>query len=137
MPFGLKNAPAVFQRVMDKVLGHLECCSPYIDDIIVFSDGWADHLVDLRRVLGALREKGLTVNVSKCSFGMKYVKYLGHIVGSAVPAARSEAFRNYKQPDTKKQLQSLLSAFSYFRKFIPGFANRSSVLSPSTSEKAP
>ena len=70
MPFGLKNAPAVFQRVMDEMLGHLECCSPYIDDIIVFSDGWADHLVDLRRVLGALREKGLTVNVNKCSFGM-------------------------------------------------------------------
>ena len=110
--------------------------SPYIDDIIVFSDGWADHLVDLRHVLGALREKGLTVNFNKCSFGMKYVKYLGHIVGSgiqAAPAARSEAFRNYKQPHTKKQLRSLLSAFSYFRKFIPVFANRSSVLSPSTS----
>ena len=71
---------------------------------------------------------------------MKYVEYLGHIVRcviQAVPAVRLKALSEFKQPETRKQLRSFLSAMIYFRKFLPGYVKLSSVLSPSTSAKAP
>ena len=139
-PFGLKYAPAMFQHTMEEVLGNLQCCAQYIDDVIVFSSCWEDHLKDLRAVSDVLGRKSLTVKEEKCSFGMKYVEYLGHIVGcgiQAVPAVRSKALNKFKQPETRKQLRSFLSAMSYFRKFLPGYAKLSNVLSPSTSAKAP
>ena len=71
MPFGLRNAPAAFQRTMEEVLGHLEHCAPYIDDVIIFSSSWEEHLFDLKQVLKALEGKGLTVKTEKCAFGMK------------------------------------------------------------------
>ena len=61
MPFGLRNAPAVFQHTMEEVLGHISSCAPYINDLIVFSTTWEEYLCDLRKVLNALRVKGLTV----------------------------------------------------------------------------
>ena len=70
MPFGLRNAPAVFQRMMDSILGECyDCSATYIDDIIVFSEDWASHLVDLRKVLGVLGKHGLTAKPVKCSWG--------------------------------------------------------------------
>ena len=81
---------------------------------------------ELRAVLDALGRKSLTVKQEMCSFDMKYVEYLGHIVGcgiQAVPAVRSMALSEFKQPETRKQLRSFLSAMSFFRKFLPGYAN--------------
>ena len=106
----------------------------------MFSSSWENHVEDLRKVLEALGSRGLTVKEGKCAFGMKYVEYLGHIGGcgiQAVPEYRSKALSEFEQPKTRKQLRSFLSAMSYFRKFLPGYANLSSVLSPAASAKAP
>ena len=105
MPFGLKNAPATFQRCMDRVLeGQAGFSSPYIDDILIFSKSWSDHVTHIKAVLGALRMAGLTANSSKYQWGAHALTYLGYEVGVgkiAVPEARIKAIRDYKHPRTK------------------------------------
>ena len=141
MPFGLKNAPAIFQRCMEVVLS--ECymfAAPYIDDIIVFSESGVEHAHHLRKVFEALKQHGLTVKLGKCEFGRSKVEYSGHVIGDgelAVPSHRAAAMAEFLRPKTKKQLRSFLGAASYYRRFVKGFARFSSVLSPATSKSAP
>ena len=141
MPFGLKNAPATFQRLMEVVLGDCyHCSAPYIDDVVVFSNSGAEHVEHLRLVLERMRRYGLTLKEGKCQFGRKKLEYLGHVIGGgelAVPAHRAAAMAEYKQPNTKKQLRSFLGAASYYRQFVQGYARLSSVLSPLTTKSAP
>ena len=141
MPFGLKNAPAVFQRLMEVVLrGCYGCSAPYIDDIIVFSKSAEEHGQHLRCVLAALRKFGLTIKEKKCQWGREKVEYLGHVIGGgqlAVPLHRAAAMANYIQPTTKKGLRSFLGAAGYYRQFVKGYANLSAVLTPLTAKNAP
>ena len=141
MPFGLKNAPAMFQRLMEVVLGDCyEYSAPYIDDVVVFSENGEEHVQHLRCVLDALRKYGLTIKEAKCEWGKVKLEYLGHVIGGgelAVPAHRAAAMADYKQPHTKKQLRSFLGAASYYRQFVQGYARLSSVLTPMTSKSAP
>ena len=141
MPFGLRNAPAMFQRLMEVVLGDCyDCSAPYIDDIVVFSDSAEEHVQHLRRVLECLRKYGLTIKEAKCEWGRVKLEYLGHMIGGgelAVPAHRAAAMASYLQPHTKKQLRSFLGAAGYYRQFVEGFARLSSVLTPWTSKSAP
>ena len=141
MPFGLKNAPAMFQRLMEVVLGDCyDFSAPYIDDVVVFSEDAEEHVQHLRSVLNALRKYGLTIKEEKCEWGRVRLEYLGHIIGGgelAVPAHRAAAMADYKQPQTKKQLRSFLGAASYYRQFVQGYAKLSSVLSPMTTKSAP
>ena len=113
MPFGLKNAPAVFQRCMEVVLNSCYSFSaPYIDDIVVFSKNGKEHVGHLRKVFEALKQHGLTVKLAKCGFGRTKVEYLGHIIGGgvlAVPAHRAAAMSEFLLPKTKKQLRSFLA----------------------------
>ncbi len=141
MPFGLKNAPAVFQQAVEKVLRkHGKISVNYIDDILIFSDDWESHIKALELVLTALQDAGFTAKFSKCSFGRKYVTYLGHMIGSgklAVPENRVSAMADFKRPATRKQLKAFLGSVGYYREFVQGFAKISSVLTPHTSPAAP
>ena len=141
MPFWLKNAPALFQRAIEIVL---EPCrtfaTSYIDDLVIFSNNWDDHLEHLRAVFTELRRHNLTAKPKKCVFGKRYLEYLGHLIGSgrlAVPQHRIAALEAYIKPKTAKDMHSFLGTMSYYRKFINGYANYSALLSPSTSKKAP
>lgn len=81
MPFGLKGAPSTFQRLMDTVLAPChEFAAAYIDDIVIYSETWEEHLDHLRQVLQLLREAGLTAKPEKCYLAMYRCSYLGHIV---------------------------------------------------------
>ena len=83
MPFGLKGAPATFQLMIDKILDGLgDFAGAYLDDVIVFSTSWDDHLAQLNTVLGRIKNAGLTIKKSKCPFAMKECVYLGHKIGS-------------------------------------------------------
>ena len=141
MPFGLKNAPAVFQRLMEVVLRDCyEFSAPYIDDIVVFSKDGLEHVQYLRCVLDALRRFGMTIKEAKCEWGKVKLEYLGHVIGGgelAVPAHRAAAMADYNQPTTKKQLRSFLGAAGYYRQFIEGYARMSAVLTPWTAKDAP
>lgn len=82
MSFGLKYAPAVFQRLMDSVLRPcFSYSAPYTDDVLIFSESWTGHLDHVMSVLTELRKHGLTAKPVKCEWGMRHVEYLGHIVG--------------------------------------------------------
>ncbi|CAM4454914.1 unnamed protein product [Lepidochelys kempii] len=84
LPFGLRNAPATFQRLVDGLLAGLgEYAVAYLDDVAIFSDSWADHLEHLQKVLERIREAGLTVKAKKCQIGLNRVTYLGHQVGKS------------------------------------------------------
>ena len=113
MPFGLRNGPAVFQRLMDQILHQdKDSAQVYIDDIAIFSSSWDSHCKDIDRVLGRLRRAGLTANVSKCQWGQTKCEFLGHIVGEGKvsPAElKVEAVRKFTQPQNKKQVRQFLA----------------------------
>ena len=133
MPFGLSGAPATFQRMMDRVIQGLDDCSgAYIDDIIVYSESWTDHLKHLRQVLIRLRESHLTAKPVKCQLGMRECSYLGHIVGNGQvkpDSGKLQAVQEFPVPTTKKQVRGFLGLTGYYRKFI---ANYSSIAAPLT-----
>ena len=136
MPFGLKNAPSHFQCTMDIVLAALfDCSSAYIDDVIIFSRSFDDHLYDLNNVLTALAGKGFTIKPSKCVWAARFVEYLGFEVGEgklSVPEARIKSISAITLPQTIKQLRSFIGTVGYYRRFVPQFANMSSILTPAT-----
>ena len=81
MPFGLKNAPATFQRLMNRVVAGLAGCAVYLDDLVVYSDSWFSHMQRVRVLLYRLAEATLTVYLAKCMFACETVTYLGRVVG--------------------------------------------------------
>ena len=83
MPFGLHGAPATFQRLMDQVLApHQQYAAAYIDDVVIFSSTWREHIIIHSAILRSLKEAGLTANLSKCTFGKQETQYLSYIMGS-------------------------------------------------------
>ncbi|GBM56847.1 Retrovirus-related Pol polyprotein from transposon 297 [Araneus ventricosus] len=103
MPFGLCNAPATFERMMDNLLRHLKwsMCLCYLDDIIVFSETFKDHISQLRIVLKCIQEAGLVLNPKKCLFAAREVKILGHLVsrnGVRPDPDKVRAVRNFPTP---------------------------------------
>ncbi len=108
MPFGLKNAPATFQRLMDCVLGklHGSICFVYIDDIIIYSPSVAQHFFDLQAVLHNLEVAGLTINLKKSKFCLSEITFLGHVVntkGVSADPSKVEAIQSYPVPTTSKR----------------------------------
>ena len=108
MLFGLCGAPATFQQMMDQVIrGMHKFASAYLDDLIIFSTTWEDHLTHLKAVLCQLQELGLTTKPSKCQFAMTECTYLGHVVGNGVvnpEEGKLRAIDQFSQPKTKKQI---------------------------------
>ncbi|CAM4581181.1 unnamed protein product [Lepidochelys kempii] len=126
LPFGLKGAPATFQRLVDQLLRGMESFAvAYIDDICVFSQTWEDHVSQVREVLDRLQGAGLTVKAEKSKVGMAEVSYLGHRVGSGrlkPEPAKVEVIRDWPAPHTKKQVQAFIGMAGYYRRFVPHFS---------------
>ena len=126
MPFGLQGAPATFQRLMDKVIRGLEqFTAAYLDDLIIYSESWNDHLKHISEVLKCLREAGLTLKAKKCQIGMSECVYLGHIVGNSTvkpEPGKIEAVQKFPVPQTQKQVRAFLGLAGYYRRFIPNFS---------------
>jgi len=122
MPFELRNAPATFSRLVSKLLVGLDSfCAAYLDDVIIFSDSWEEHLRHLRMVFDQIRDAHFTLSPSKCQFAVADVDYLGHHVGLGCVqprAANVEAVMAYLTSINRKQLQSLLGLAGYYRKFF-------------------
>ncbi|KAI8512396.1 hypothetical protein Bbelb_090350 [Branchiostoma belcheri] len=127
LPFGLSGAPASFQRLMQHCLGdqNLETLLIYLDDIIVFSSNFDDHLARLDLVFTRLRAHGLKLRPNKCHLFKRRVKYLGHIVserGVATDPEKCAVLRDWPVPKTSKQVKSFLGFCSYYRRFVKDFS---------------
>ena len=141
MPFGVKNAPACFQSMMQLILADLgDFATAYMDDVVIFSSTWEDHVVHVGKVLQEIRRAGLTVNPTKCCWGGRAVEFLGHYVGRGsmtIPAHRTTSLRNYTRPRSKKGLRAFLGSVGFYRRYLPKLAHWTAVLTPMTSRQAP
>src|SRR5438874_3092820 len=129
MPFGLCNVPVTFQRLMHEVLGNLIYTKPpvYLNDIIIHSKTFEQHLKDIDEVFGKLRDARLMSKESKCEFCVLKIKFLGHIIGKdgrKVDSDKVEKVKNYSRLENISQLREFLELASYYRKFIKDFLKK-------------
>lgn len=141
MPFGLKGAPASFQRLMMAVLAGLTWreCLVYLDDVIVFGKSFDEALCHLDHVLCAVKEANLKLNLRKCSFFKEEVKFLGHIIsgdGIAADPSKVSAVVEYERPKNVHDVRRFIGLASYFRKFIPQFSTVAKPLLKLTEDRA-
>ncbi len=123
LPFGLCNGPATFQRYINEVLFDLldECCTAYVDDILIYSKDAAEHQKHVRQVFSRLRAAGLQVDIKKSEFSVTRTKFLGFIIsthGLAVDPDKIEAIVQWQEPTTIKGIQSFLGFCNFYRRFI-------------------
>ncbi|CAI7731685.1 unnamed protein product [Closterium sp. NIES-53] len=131
MPFGMKNSSAVFQQVMDTILRGIDCAAYNIDDVVIFSRDGTSHVADVERVLGAIMGAGLTCHPNKCKFGEGTVKYLGFEVSEgtlSIQEAKVAILDKVAIPTNRSRLRAILGFLNYYRKFMPNFSKRASVL---------
>ena len=128
MPFGLCNAPGTFQRLMNKVLGDLvpNICLVYLDDIIIFSNTFEDHLEHLSSVFNRLRVANLKIKPAKCHLLRTEVTYLGfNFSGAGVTPDSSKyaVVRDWPTPTSLSEVRSFVGFATYYRRFVPQFAS--------------
>ena len=141
VPFGLRNAPASFQRMMDTVLDDIQDFSgAYMDNIIIFSQTWEDHVAHIKCVPDRLRKAGLTAKPAKCQWG-SVIPYLPgtHCGKRHGVHTRPQGGSDQKPCEAcnKKDVQSFLGTTGYYRKFIPNYAHNSIELTNATRKSAP
>ena len=134
MPFGLRNAPSIFSRLMSVALAGLIGLSVfvYLDDIVVISKTQEEHFRILESVFCKLREANLRLSLKKCKFFKPKIKFLGHEINSqgiAIHPDHIDPIKNYPCPKNKKDVQRFVGFFAYFRSFVQNFAD---IVSPIT-----
>ncbi|CAF3293289.1 unnamed protein product, partial [Rotaria socialis] len=128
LPMGLKNSPPTFQKVMSDTLKNCRAFSlVYLDDIIIFSKSFDEHILHLECVLSALQTKNLVLNPPKCVLAANQIDYLGHTISQnriTPMKEKIDAILQIKEPRTLAQANKFIGALSWYRKFIPGFATK-------------
>lgn len=142
MPFGLCNAPATFERVMETALQGLtrKICLVYLDDIIVFGQTFEEELANVAMVFQRLGDAGLKMSPKKCNLFQKRVKFLGHIVSSEgiqTDPEKLSVIRDWPTLTSKLDVQSFVGLCTYYRRFVQGFASIAKPLHRLTGEKVP
>ncbi|KAK2898059.1 hypothetical protein Q8A73_014439 [Channa argus] len=140
MPFGLTNAPAVFQHLVNDVLGDMlnRFVFVYLYYILIFSRSETEHVQHVRQVLQRLLQNQLFVKAEKCEFHTTSVSFLGYLISAGhiqMEPAKVDAVRSWPVPGNRKQLQRFLVYANFYRKFIRGFSSISSPLHQLTSIK--
>ncbi|UYV72153.1 hypothetical protein LAZ67_9001970 [Cordylochernes scorpioides] len=130
MPFGLCNAPATSERMIDNVLRGLkwDMCLCYLDDIVVYGSIFKEHLTRLYKVLRCIQQAGLCLNYKKCHFASRQITILGHVVnefGTQPDPEKVKAIVHFPKPRNISETRSFLGLSSYYRRFIKSYANKS------------
>ena len=128
MPFGLHSAPATFQRALDRIIGpEMEPYAfAYLDDIVVVGSTFEEHARNLKEVLRRLKEANLKLNVDKCEFFKREIRYLGHIIsekGIHTDPEKIKAIKELKPPQNLKEVRRVIGIASWYRRFVPEFAD--------------
>ena len=123
MPYGLCCAPATFERLMERIFSGLtwQICLVYLDDIIVYSKTFKEHIENLETVFARLREANLKLNPEKCNLFQKNVCFLGHVINESVIATgpkKIESVKNWPTPKNLKDLRSFLGLCLYYRRYV-------------------
>lgn len=142
LPFGLTNAPATFQNVMNDMFSDMidDFTVIYLDDILVYSKTKEEHKVHVQQVLQRLKERKYYAQLHKCRFCQPEVPYLGHVVGAdgiKVDPKKTQAVQDFPEPKNVPELRSFLGLATYFRKFIHGFANLTMPLTALLKKEVP
>ena len=142
MSMGLCNSPSSFQRLLDLVLRGLtwSSCLVYVDDIIIMSKSFPDHVEHLRSVLQRIRDARLKLKVSKCHLFQPAVKFLGHIIskdGISADREKTRAITDWPVPKNISEVRSFLGTCSYYRRYVAGFATIASPLHQLTRHGEP
>ncbi len=135
MPFGLSNSPSVFQAFINDVFRDMlnQWVNVYIDDILIYSETYEEHVIHVRTVLKCLLQHQLYAKADKCEFHQETISFLGYIISSggvAMDEQKVQAIVNWPQPTTLKELQRFLGFANFYRRFIRNF---STVAGPMTS----
>ncbi|KAK7584083.1 hypothetical protein V9T40_005046 [Parthenolecanium corni] len=133
LPFGLKTCPAIFQRILRNILkrnGLDDFCVNYIDDILIFSKTFDEHLDHLKKLIDVVSKEGFRLNLSKCNFAQNKVKYLGHVLENNVTRPIYDnvlPVRDFPRPTTQKQVRQFLGKVNFYHSYIP---NSATLLAP-------
>jgi len=130
MPFGITSASEVFQRAMEELFAGYPCAI-IVDDLLVWSEGTADHDVNLKKVLERTREVGVKLALKKCKFRLNQVSYVGHQFtncGLKPDEARVAAIKEMPTPDGPEALRRFLGMTNYLHKFISNFSEKTAPL---------
>ncbi|KAM9982001.1 hypothetical protein ACTFIY_004301 [Dictyostelium cf. discoideum] len=127
MPFGLCNAPAVFQRAIHKIFSseNRHTLQSFYDDILAHSANIDQHIDHLRVIFQKMKENKLLANLNKCQFTQNQVKFLGHIINSngiQIDYDRLEPLMKLLEPKNVKEVQRVIGTLNFFRKFVENFA---------------
>uniref|UniRef100_A0A1Y1JUB3 RNA-directed DNA polymerase n=1 Tax=Photinus pyralis TaxID=7054 RepID=A0A1Y1JUB3_PHOPY len=134
LPFGIANAPATQQRLMDTLFGPLlgEKIFCYLDDIIIISSTFGEHITLLKEVFLKLQEANLTINIEKCQFCRSSLNYLGYLVdknGLHTDPSKVQAIREFPKPTTTKEIKRFLGMAGWYRRFVKDFSTISAPIS--------
>jgi hypothetical protein len=126
MPFGLCNAPATFQALMNDLIQPflLRFVLMFFDDILIYSASWADHLRHLWAIFMILQQHRLFIKRSKCAFGERSIAYLGHVIsdaGVAMDPAKVQVVSAWPQPHSARAVRGFLGLAGYYRKFVQDY----------------
>ncbi len=138
MAFGMCNAPATFQRLVNSVLAGVSNCNAYLDDLNVYTTTWEEHIQILEQVFAHLASTSLTINLTKCEFGKATLTYLGRQAGQGQVCpmeAKVSAIAEFPVPSTRRALHRFLGMAGYYRRFF--CCNFSTVVHPLTNLLSP
>ena len=138
-PSGMKSSGATFVHAIQEILKPIkDFTDAYVDDMVIFSDQWYLHLKDLEEYLKVTRYSGITLNLKKCRFAQKEVKFCGELIGGGKRRANPEklsVIQEMQRLQTKTELHRILGFFSFFREHIPDFAGMAKPLTDMTFKK--
>ena len=137
VPFGLAQAPAYFQKLINDILKGCNFAMGYLDDIIIYSRSEKEHLEHLEEIFTRLKKAGLKLKLEKCCFFKKHIQYLGHLIsadGIQPLPEKLESIAKMPAPKNPKEVKQFLRLVGYYRKFVPRFADISRVLTHLTKK---